>query len=66
MYKDKKELEGRAVSVGHCALPSGMWNNLTAHGDADLVTPLADALVADSEDGFVGPLGWRGGGWRSV
>src|SRR5450756_663485 len=34
---------------------------LSAHGDAHGVAPLADLRIAHAVDGFVGPLGRRGG-----
>ena len=44
---------------------SHVWDRLplmlAADSKAGFVTPLADALVADVEDGFVGPLCWCGG-----
>jgi hypothetical protein len=36
-------------------------STLSADGDADGVAPLADALVADTIDGAIGPFHGRGG-----
>ena len=52
----KREPRGsRSVCLG------GVEVYLATYGDASFIAPLADAGVADFEDGFIGPFLWCGG-----
>ena len=55
-FKNQSIFCTRGQSLVFCAT-----DFLSAHGDAHGVAPLADLRIAQTVDGFVGPLGRRGG-----